>query len=94
MSERRYSDAEVAEIFQRAAEAQHTSQPALPTAQADVGMMTALGSLAAMGTAMFAAGGLRLPGWARLRRQQMEQVAARATTIESGERLPDLHDGT
>jgi len=28
---------------------------------------------------MFSYGALRLPGWARLRRQQMEQLAARLT---------------
>ncbi|CAN5422308.1 hypothetical protein BH09GEM1_BH09GEM1_29910 [soil metagenome] len=43
----------------------------------------ALGTLATFGVAMALAGGLRLPGWARLRRQQMERLAARAAVIAS-----------
>ncbi len=58
---------------------------------ADPGMMSSLGTLAAIGTGMFGAGALRLPGWARLRRRQMEQIAARATAAASAERLPDIH---
>lgn len=47
----------------------------------DVGMLASLATLAAMGAGMFAAGGLRLPGWARLRRRQMEGLAARVAVI-------------
>ena len=35
--------------------------------------------LGVIGAGMFSYGALRLPGWARLRRQQMEQLAARIT---------------
>jgi hypothetical protein len=45
----------------------------------DAGMFSALGFLGVMGAGMFAAGALGLPRWARLRRQQMEDVAARLT---------------
>ena len=61
---------------------------------ADPGMMSALGTLAAMGTGMLGAGALRLPGWARLRRRQMEQIATRVTVAQSAGRLPDVHDET
>jgi hypothetical protein len=43
----------------------------------------ALGTLGAMGVGMLGAGGLRLPAWARLRRQQMEEVAARVAVVAS-----------
>ena len=61
-------------------------------ATGDAGMMTALGSLAAIGTAMFTAGGLRLPAWAKLRRRQMTQIAERVTAVQGTSRLPDIHD--
>jgi hypothetical protein len=38
-----------------------------------------VGQLGLMGAGMFAFGALRLPSWARLRRQQMEEVAGRLT---------------
>ena len=38
-----------------------------------------VGQLGLMGAGMFAFGALRLPGWARLRRQQMEELAGRLT---------------
>ncbi len=47
-----------------------------------VGGTSSLGSiveLGVIGAGMFSYGALRLPGWARLRRQQMEQLAARLT---------------
>jgi len=43
----------------------------------DVGAVTALSTMGAAGAVMSALGALRLPGWARLRRQQMESVAER-----------------
>ena len=49
----------------------------------DVGFLWAVGFLGAGGTAMFASAALRLPGWARLRRRQMEDVAARTAVIAS-----------
>ena len=45
--------------------------------------------LGVMGAGMFALGALRLPGWARLRRRQMEDVARRLTPRSpGGEDLP------
>ena len=38
-------------------------------------------SFLAMGGGLFAIGALRLPGWARVRRQQMEQIAGRLTLL-------------
>jgi hypothetical protein len=58
----------------------------------DVGMFAALGTLATMGAVMFGFGGLRLPGWARLRGRQMEVVAARVAVVASSQPMPDLHD--
>jgi hypothetical protein len=59
---------------------------------ADFGMLAALGSLALMGAGMFGIGAFRLPGWAKLRRRQMEQVAARAVDIASSSPMPDLQN--
>jgi hypothetical protein len=52
-------------------------------AGADLGMLAALGALGAMGATMIGSAIVSLPRWARLRQQQMEEVAAR---LESGER--------
>ncbi len=49
----------------------------------DLGMVMAMATLGTMGIGMFASGGLRLPGWARLRRRQMEEVAARVAVLAS-----------
>lgn len=46
----------------------------------DAGAMSSMGLLATMGLGMFGIGALRLPGWARTRRRQMEEVAARLAT--------------
>lgn len=43
-----------------------------------------VGELLVLGGAMFAAGAGRLPGWARRRRQQMEELAARLIAITGG----------
>lgn len=43
----------------------------------DLGAVFAMGTLGAMGVAALAIGTLRVPGWARLRRQQMEDLAKR-----------------
>jgi hypothetical protein len=48
----------------------------------------ATGFLAAVGVGMFGVGALRLPGWARLRRHQMEGVAARLA-LEARSLPPD-----
>jgi len=44
---------------------------------ADIGMMSSLAFLGTMGVTMFGVGALRLPSWARTRRAQMEEIAAR-----------------
>jgi hypothetical protein len=44
----------------------------------DTGMVAALATLGLAGAGMFGAGALRLPAWARTRRQQMDALAARA----------------
>ena len=56
---------------------------ALQGALGDVGFLTSQALLAAGGTAMFGVGALRLPRWARLRRRQMEEVAARVAVTAS-----------
>jgi hypothetical protein len=46
----------------------------------DVGFLAAVGFLGTGGLAMFGSAALRLPGWARTRQRQMQDVAARAVT--------------
>jgi hypothetical protein len=48
----------------------------------DAGMWSSIGFVLAMGAGMFGVAAFRLPGWARTRRRQMEEIAARlaATT--------------
>ena len=53
-------------------------------ATADPGMLSSLGFLATMGAAMFGVGALRLPGWARLRRRQMHDIAQRLAASSPG----------
>lgn len=43
----------------------------------DAGSVAGVAFLSAIGLGMFGIGALRLPSWARLRRRQMEAVAAR-----------------
>ena len=45
------------------------------------GSTSSLGILAAMGVGLVSIGALRVPGWARLRRRQMEEIAARIATV-------------
>lgn len=47
------------------------------------GSLTGIGFMAVMGLGMFTAGAVRLPGWARLRRTQIEQVIARLTAAKT-----------
>jgi hypothetical protein len=56
----------------------------------DMGMVAGMWGLAAAGLAMIVAGTLRLPSWARLRRQQMESIAAR--TVDIADSLPARTD--
>lgn len=53
-------------------------------ALADLGMVTALSMLGVAGAVMAGSTALRLPQWARTRRRQMEEIAAR-TTFTDGE---------
>jgi hypothetical protein len=46
---------------------------------AGLGDAAGMSVLAAMGAGMFGAGAVRLPSWARQRRQQMEEIAGRLT---------------
>lgn len=43
----------------------------------NAGSVTGIGFMAVMGLGMFAAGALRIPGWARRRKSQIEEVTAR-----------------
>ena len=54
----------------------------------DIGMLSALSLLGTMGVGMIGMGALRLPGWARRRRQQMEAVAERLA-LNSTSQTPD-----
>ncbi len=56
---------------------------------ADFGM---LAPLAIMGAGMLGIGGFRLPGWARLRRRQMQEVVARVVDVASSQPTHDLQN--
>ncbi len=47
------------------------------------GSATGIGFMALMGLGMFTTGAVRLPGWARLRKTQIEQVIARLTAAKA-----------
>jgi hypothetical protein len=55
---------------------------------ADPGITRATSILSALGFGMFGLGAVRLPGWARLRRRQMEEVAERLA-LAVGSESPD-----
>lgn len=55
----------------------------------DVGSLPSLVVLATIGAGVAGIGAFRLPGWARLRRRQMEEVAARVAGVAS---LQSTHD--
>jgi hypothetical protein len=57
----------------------------------DAAMLSSQGFLAIMGAGMFGIGALRLPGWARLRQRQMEEVAARVAVAASSQPTDDRH---
>ncbi|MGH7717505.1 MAG: hypothetical protein ACREON_01495 [Gemmatimonadaceae bacterium] len=50
---------------------------ALLSGALDAGNLSSLASLGAVAAGMFGVGAIRLPGWARLRRRQMEEIAGR-----------------
>jgi len=54
--------------------------------------LTAVTELAVIGAGLFAAGALRLPGWARLRGKQMEQVAGRLAQTPGSPLLEESRD--
>lgn len=56
--------------------------------EADMGMIASLWTLTAIGLGMVTAGTIRLPSWARRRRRQMEEIAAR--TVAISETGPDV----
>jgi hypothetical protein len=69
----------------------------LQGALGDTGMVSAMGFIGLMGAGMFTSSALRLPRWARTRRRQMEEVAARLAREAEGApneaRDPRLTDG-
>jgi len=56
------------------------------------GSVTSLAFLSAIGVGMFGFGALRLPGWARLRRRQMEGVASRLALAARSQPTADQPD--
>ena len=58
---------------------------AVQGALGDAGMVAATGFLGLTGAGMFATSALRLPRWARTRRRQLEEVAARAVLASAPE---------
>jgi hypothetical protein len=55
---------------------------------ADPGSVSGVIFMSVLGVGMFGIGALRLPGWARLRRRQMEDISARLM-LEAKSRVPD-----
>ena len=51
------------------------------TGTVDPDLLSTIGILAAVGTGMIAAGVLRLPSWSKLRKRQMEEIAARTVAL-------------
>ena len=47
----------------------------------DAGLLSTLSMVGVMGASMFGLGAIRLPGWARTRRRQMEELAARLSML-------------
>ncbi|MES2357948.1 MAG: hypothetical protein V4529_06345 [Gemmatimonadota bacterium] len=78
MPDRHYDEDEVAAIFRAAAEG--SDSRTLPGGRADGLTLDDLQDIAReVGISPTALGALRLPRWARLRRRQMDDVAARLT---------------
>jgi hypothetical protein len=57
----------------------------------DMGAIASMGTLIAAGAAMLGIGALRLPSWSRLRRTQMEEIAARV--VDMTEHTEDQRNG-
>lgn len=64
---------------------------ALSQGGTDSGALIALGTCAVWGAAMFTSTLLRLPGWARQRRAQMEAIAARVAAVDAGATIAADH---
>ncbi len=58
------------------------------TGTVDPDLLSTIGILAAVGTGMIAAGVLRLPSWSKLRRRQMEEIAARTIALTEATEPP------
>jgi hypothetical protein len=58
----------------------------------NAGSATGIGFMAVMGLGMFAAGAVRIPGWARRRRTQIEQVIARLAIAAKTDRPHDTRE--
>ena len=56
----------------------------------DAGTLSSSGFMATIGAGVFGIGALRLPGWARLRRRQMEEVAGRLASASTVTKKPSL----
>jgi hypothetical protein len=61
-------------------------------AVSDAATLSTLGTLTAMGVAMFGLGAIRLPGWARLRQRQMEEIAQRVALVTNTKTTRRLED--
>jgi len=59
----------------------------------DAGSLAGVAFLSTIGLGMFGIGAIRLPGWARLRRRQMEAVAARLARALESQPPSDLPTG-
>ena len=58
----------------------------------DVSQLAGPEALGMMGLGLLGVGGLQLPGWARLRRRQMEELAARVAVVASSPPVAALKD--
>ena len=58
----------------------------------DLGLLVALSTLGTVGLGMLGSGAFTLPGWARRRRKQMEELAARLAVIASLPPAPPARD--
>lgn len=64
------------------------------TGTVDPDLLSTIGMLSAAGTAMIAAGALRLPSWSKLRKRQMEEIAARTVAVTEERRDDQLTSGS
>jgi hypothetical protein len=62
--------------------------------QGELGDVAAMATLAIAGATMTGLGAFRLPGWARIRRQQMEAIAERLALLAKTPPEPGPAPGT